>query len=243
MKYQNIRKAVFCERSNRFIAHVELEGEIVKAHVKNTGRCRELLLPGAAVYIEDFAGRMGSRKLRYSLIAVEKVVQDADGRENNVLINMDSQAPNKVTAEALQNGHLKVPGMDELAEIRGEYTYGESRIDFYCKDRSGRELLMEVKGVTLEEDGVARFPDAPTQRGVKHVEELIRARQEGYAAVILFVIQMKGVHRMEPNWQTHPAFGEALQKAQTAGVEIMAYDCRVEPDLLELDEPVEVELG
>ena len=243
MKYQNIRKAVFCERSNRFIAHVELEGEIVKAHVKNTGRCRELLLPGAAVYIEDFAGRMGSRKLRYSLIAVEKVVQDADGRENNVLINMDSQAPNKVTAEALQNGHLKVSGMDELAEIRGEYTYGESRIDFYCKDRSGRELLMEVKGVTLEEDGVARFPDAPTQRGVKHVEELIRARQEGYAAGILFVIQMKGVHRMEPNWQTHPAFGEALQKAQTAGVEIMAYDCRVEPDLLELDEPVEVELG
>lgn len=102
---------------------------------------------------------------------------------------------------------------------------------------------MEVKGVTLEEDGVARFPDAPTQRGVKHVEELIRARQEGYAAGILFVIQMKGVHRMEPNWQTHPAFGEALQKAQTAGVEIMAYDCRVEPDLLELDEPVEVELG
>lgn len=243
MQYQNIRKAIFLERPNRFIAHVELEGEIVKAHVKNTGRCRELLIPGATVYVEDFAGRMGTRKLQYSLIAVEKAVRDADGREKIVLINMDSQAPNKVTAEALQNGHLKFPGMDELVEIRGEYTYGDSRIDFYCKDRCGRELLLEVKGVTLEEDGVARFPDAPTQRGVKHVEELARARQEGYLAGILFVIQMKGVHQMEPNWQTHAAFGEALQKAQAAGVEILAYDCLVEPDRLKLDAPVEVVLG
>ena len=243
MQYQNIRKAIFLERPNRFIAHVELEGEIVKAHVKNTGRCRELLIPGATVYVEDFAGRMGTRKLQYSLIAVEKAVRDADGREKIVLINMDSQAPNKVTAEALQNGHLKFPGMDELVEIRGEYTYRDSRIDFYCKDRCGRELLLEVKGVTLEEDGVARFPDAPTQRGVKHVEELARARQEGYLAGILFVIQMKGVHQMEPNWQTHAAFGEALQKAQAAGVEILAYDCLVEPDRLKLDAPVEVVLG
>lgn len=243
MQYQNIRKAVFLERPNRFIAHVELEGEVVKAHVKNTGRCWELLIPGAVVYVEDFKGRMGKRKLRYSLIAVEKAVQDATGREKNILINMDSQAPNKVTMEALQSGKLKIPGMDELTEIRGEYTYGDSRIDFYCKDRCGRELLLEVKGVTLEEDGVARFPDAPTQRGVKHVEELIRARSEGYLAGILFVIQMKGVHRMEPNWQTHAAFGEALRKAQAAGVEVLAYDCRVEPDRLELDEPVEVVLG
>lgn len=234
MKYDRIHPAVFLDRPNRFIAHVELEGEIVKAHVKNTGRCRELLIPGATVYVEDFAGRMGTRKLQYSLIAVEK---------QNVLINMDSQAPNKVTAEALQSGHLKFPGMDELVEIRGEYTYGDSRIDFYCKDRCGCELLLEVKGVTLEEDGVARFPDAPTQRGVKHVEELARARQEGYLAGILFVIQMKGVHQMEPNWKTHAAFGEALQKAQAAGVEVLAYDCLVEPDRLELDAPVEVVLG
>lgn len=243
MRYQNIRKAIFLERPNRFIAHVELEGEVVEAHVKNTGRCRELLIPGAVVYVEDFKGRMGSRKLRYSLITVEKAVQDAAGRKKNILINMDSQAPNKVTMEALQSGHLKFPGMDELAEIRGEYPYGDSRIDFYCKDCCGRELLMEVKGVTLEEDGVARFPDAPTRRGVKHIEELIQARQEGYAAGILFVIQMKDVHRMEPNWQTHAAFGQALQKAQVAGVEVLAYDCRVEPDLLELDEAVEVVLG
>ena len=242
MQYQNIRKAIFLERPNRFIAHVKLEGEVVKAHVKNTGRCRELLIPGATVYVEDFAGRMGTRKLQYSLIAVEKAVQGATGGKKIALINMDSQAPNKVTMEALQNGKLKIPGMDELTEIRGEYTYGDSRIDFYGKDCCGHELLLEVKGVTLEEDGVACFPDAPTQRGVKHVEELIRARSEAYLAGILFVIQMKGVYRMEPNWQTHEAFGEALQKAQAAGVEVLAYDCLVEPDRLELDKPVEVVL-
>lgn len=231
MQYQNIRKAIFLERPNRFIAHVELGGSVVKVHVKNTGRCRELLVPGAVVYVEDFEGRMGSRKLQYSLIAVEK---------QNILINMDSQAPNKVTAEALQNGHLKFPGMDELVELRGEYTYGDSRIDFYGKDCCGKEFLLEVKGVTLDENGVARFPDAPTQRGVKHVEELIRAHEAGFEAGILFVIQMKGARRMEPNWRTHEAFGEALQKAQAAGVKVLAYDCRVDPDLLELDEPVEV---
>ena len=139
-----------------------------------------------------------------------------------------------------QNGHLKFPGMDELVELRGEYTYGDSRIDFYGKDCCGKEFLLEVKGVTLEENGVARFPDAPTQRGVKHVEELIRAHEAGFEAGILFVIQMKGARRVEPNWRTHEAFGEALQKAQAAGVKVLAYDCRVEPDLLELDEPVEV---
>ena len=125
-------------------------------------------------------------------------------------------------------------------ELRGEYTYGDSRIDFYGKDCCGKEFLLEVKGVTLEENGVARFPDAPAQRGVKHVEELIRAHEAGFEAGILFVIQMKGARRMEPNWRTHEAFGEALQKAQAAGVKVLAYDCRVEPDLLELDEPVEV---
>ena len=125
-------------------------------------------------------------------------------------------------------------------ELRGEYTYGDSRIDFYGKDCCGKEFLLEVKGVTLEENGVARFPDAPTQRGVKHVEELIRAHEAGFEAGILFVIQMKGARRVEPNWRTHEAFGEALQKAQAAGVKVLAYDCRVDPDLLELDEPVEV---
>ena len=229
MLYENMVPGVFRDRPNRFIAHVEICGVPETVHVKNTGRCRELLVPGARVWCQRFDA--STRKTKYDLICVEK---------GQYLINMDSQAPNKVTAEALQNGHLKFPGMDELVELRGEYTYGDSRIDFYGKDCCGKEFLLEVKGVTLEENGVARFPDAPTQRGVKHVEELIRAHEAGVEAGILFVIQMKGARRMEPNWRTHEAFGEALQKAQAAGVKVLAYDCRVEPDLLELDEPVKV---
>ena len=229
MKYKNTVRAEFCDRPNRFIAHVKINGVMETVHVKNTGRCRELLVPGCPVILEKSDNT--ARKTAYDLISVCK-----EGR----WINMDSQAPNKVTAEALQNGHLKFPGMDELVELRGEYTYGDSRIDFYGRDCCGKEFLLEVKGVTLEESGVARFPDAPTQRGVKHVEELIRAHEAGFEAGVLFVIQMKGARRMEPNWRTHEAFGEALQKAQAAGVKVLAYDCRVEPDLLELDEPVEV---
>ena len=229
MKYKNTVRAEFCDRPNRFIAHVKINGVMETVHVKNTGRCRELLVPGCPVILEKSDNT--ARKTAYDLISVCK-----EGR----WINMDSQAPNKVTAEALQNGHLKFPGMDELVELRGEYTYGDSRIDFYGKDCCGKEFLLDVKGVMLEENGVARFPDAPTQRGVKHVEELIRAHEAGFEAGILFVIQMKGARRMEPNWRTHDAFGEALQKAQAAGVKVLAYDCRVEPDLLELDEPVEV---
>ena len=229
MKYKNTVRAEFCDRPNRFIAHVKINGVMETVHVKNTGRCRELLVPGCPVILEKSDNT--ARKTAYDLISVCK-----EGR----WINMDSQAPNKVTAEALQTGHLKFPGMDELVELRGEYTYGDSRIDFYGKDCCGKEFLLEVKGVTLEENGVARFPDAPTQRGVKHVEELIRAHEAGFEAGILFVIQMKGARRMEPNWRTHEAFGEALQKAQAAGVKVLAYDCRVDPDLLELDEPVEV---
>ena len=229
MNYKNTVRAEFCDRPNRFIAHVKINGVMETVHVKNTGRCRELLVPGCPVILEKSDNT--ARKTAYDLISVYK-----EGR----WINMDSQAPNKVTAEALQNGHLKFPGMDELVELRGEYTYGDSRIDFYGKDCCGKEFLLEVKGVTLEENGVARFPDAPTQRGVKHVEELIRAHEAGFEAGILFVIQMKGARRVEPNWRTHEAFGEALQKAQAAGVKVLAYDCRVEPDLLELDEPVEV---
>ena len=230
MKYEHITEGRFIDRPNRFIAHVEINGQVETVHVKNTGRCRELLVPGTQVFLEKSSNP--ARKTAYDLICVNK--------KGRGLINMDSQAPNKVTAEALQNGHLKFPGMDELVELRGEYTYGDSRIDFYGKDCCGKEFLLEVKGVTLEENGVARFPDAPTQRGVKHVEELIRAHEAGFEAGILFVIQMKGARRMEPNWRTHEAFGEALQKAQAAGVKVLAYDCRVETDLLELDEPVEV---
>ena len=239
MKYRDIIKGKFISRPNRFIAIVEIGGVEEKAHVKNTGRCRELLQPGAAVYLEDFRERMGTRKLQFSLIGVEKIVQRADAHQS-LMVNMDSQAPNKVVKEALQSGRLLPAGLCDAVLIRPEYTYGKSRLDFYAEDSRGRRLLMEVKGVTLEEDGIARFPDAPTERGIKHIEELIFARKQGYAAAVLFVIQMKGINRFEPNYATHAEFGEALRRAAEAGVEILAYDCIVEEDSLTLDKSVPV---
>ena len=280
MKYEKIIKAKFIERENRFVARVELsDGEIAKAHVKNTGRCRELLLPGAEVYLEDHAGHMGSRKLRYSLIAVRKAVTaEGGGRDlRSVLINMDSQAPNKVVGEALADGRIRLPGLAAGAHqknamgqkdaadrlrIKPETRFGDSRFDFYVEatgqeecpaltDSSAskenpsspasdvRKAFIEVKGVTLEDGGHARFPDAPTQRGVKHIHELIRAREEGYGAYIIFVVQMEEVTDVSPNYETHPQFGEALAKAEEAGVKILAYNCLVEPDRLEVKEPID----
>jgi len=233
MKYENMCKGNFIARPNRFIAEVELEGQIVRAHVKNTGRCRELLVPGAEVWLEDFEGRMGTRKMRYSLIGVKK---------GDVLINMDSQAPNKVCEEALLSGALRLPGMGKLKEVRREKTFGSSRFDFYVEDAGGKGGWLEVKGVTLEEDGAARFPDAPTERGVKHIQELTAAVQQGYCAYVLFVIQMKGVNRFEPNDRTHRAFGDALREAAKEGVCVLARDCKVETDFLTLDGPVTVVL-
>lgn len=233
MKYENMCRGTFIARPNRFIAEVELGGQIVRAHVKNTGRCRELLVPGAEVWLEDFDGRMGTRKLRYALIGV---------RKGDLLINMDSQAPNKVCEEALLSGALQLPGMGTLTEVRREKTFGSSRFDFYVEDAGGKKGWLEVKGVTLEEDGTARFPDAPTERGVKHVQELAAAAAQGYGAYVLFVIQMKGVDRFEPNDRTHRAFGDALREASKQGVCIMARDCRVETDTLTLGEPVPVVL-
>lgn len=257
MKYRQIVAAKFIERQNRFVARVAFEQEEALTHVRNTGRCKELLIPGAAVYLEDHIDNIGSRKYRYSLVAVEKEV----GVGKTILINMDSQAPNKVVHEALSSGKLKLwparmtkyvpevagdnnrsgvitqPGMS----IRPETTYGSSRFDFYME--SGvRQAFIEVKGVTLEENGIARFPDAPTERGVKHIRELIRAAGEGYDAYIIFVIQMKGIHRFEPNYATHPQFGRALRYAKAKGVKILAYDCKVTPDSLALDQPVPVKL-
>ncbi len=226
-------KGNFIARPNRFIAEMEIGGQTVRAHVKNTGRCRELLLPGAEVWLEDFDGRMGSRKLRYSLIGV---------RKGDLLINMDSQAPNRICEEALLSGDLKLPGMGTLQTVKREKSFGGSRFDFYVEDADGREGWLEVKGVTLEEDGVARFPDAPTERGVKHVRELAAAVSQGYHAYVLFVIQMKGVHRFEPNDRTHQAFGDALREAAQSGVCIMARDCRVLPDELWLDLEIPVYL-
>lgn len=237
MKYSSIVEGKFIERPNRFIAAVEIDGKVESAHVKNTGRCKELLVSGARVFLEDFEGRMGVRKMRYSLIGVEKQTSSS-----SIMINMDSQAPNKVVKEALENNLIIPQGMQNIEYVKSEYTYGASRIDFYMKDKNGREALVEVKGVTLENDGVAAFPDAPTERGIKHIEELIKARREGYAAAIIFVIQMKNVHLFMPNYVTHPEFGETLKKAQREGVEIMAYDCLVEKESLLIDKPVKIKL-
>jgi len=164
MKYENIIEGKFISRPNRFIAEVELNGKIERVHVKNTGRCKEILIPGAKVLLEDFTGRMGNRKMQYSLIGVEKI-----NDENVLMINMDSQAPNKVAKEALQNNIIVPDGLGTIEYVKGEYTYGKSRLDFYMKDTDGKEALMEVKGVTLENDGVSAFPDAPTERGIKGI--------------------------------------------------------------------------
>lgn len=240
MKYEKIIKGQFISRPNRFIAEVKLNQseEITRVHVKNTGRCRELLQPGSTVYLEDFTCRMGTRKMAYSLIGVEKMLPDGQ----TLMVNMDSQAPNKVTAEALASGKIILPGMGKLTEIRGEKTYGDSRFDFYVEDEDGRKGFIEVKGVTLEEDGVVRFPDAPTERGVKHLHELMKARSEGYMAYALFIVQMEGMRLFMPNDDTHPAFGDALREASAAGVDVLAYQCHVTEDTLEVTEPVAVQL-
>ena len=227
MKYERMEPAVFLERPNRFVAYVQLkngEKEPVICHVKNTGRCRELLVPGAEVYVQKAANP--ERKTAYDLICAVK---------NGVLFNMDSQAPNIVAAEWLARGTM----FSKEAKIYREVRYGHSRFDLYIEDGS-RKAFMEVKGVTLEEDGIARFPDAPTERGVRHIEELIACRQDGYEAFLLFVIQMKGIRCLVPNDMTHPAFGEALRKAAADGVHILAMDCKVTEDTLAIDREIPV---
>ncbi len=230
MKYQHIVQAEFIERPNRFIAYVKLEGRRERVHVKNTGRCRELLIPGARVYL-DKSGNPG-RSTAYDLVAVEK-----GGR----LINMDSQAPNKAAAEWLKEKEL-LPG---LTLLRPETVYGDSRFDFYAETSGeggepGERIFIEVKGVTLEENGVVRFPDAPSERAVKHVQELVRAKKEGYRAMVLFVIQMEGAKYLTPNRETHEAFARELYQAREQGVEIFAYDCLVTPGSMRLHLPVPV---
>jgi len=233
MRYENICKGKFIERPNRFIAEIEIDGRVERAHVKNTGRCKELLIPGVTVYLEDHAGRMGTRKMRYSLIGVEK---------GSLLINMDSQAPNKVCEEALLSGSLTLPGMKTLVNLRREKTFGDSRFDFYLEDEDGRRGWLEVKGVTLEENGIVRFPDAPTERGVKHIEELIRAVKDGYYGYVLFVIQMEEARWFEPNDQTHKAFGDVLRRAKKEGVHVLAATCSVTTNTLELNHMTDVKL-
>ncbi len=225
MFYQDIFPGVFLSRPNRFIALVQIDGKETVCHVKNTGRCRELLTPGAAVWCEKSSSP--ARKTQYDLIAVQKGAK---------LINMDSQAPNKAAERWLSGG-----GLGSLQRLRAETPHGASRFDFSF-EKDGKSCFLEVKGVTLEQDGICAFPDAPTGRGVKHLKELAAAAKEGFGAYILFVIQMADVRYLRPNDATDPAFGSALREAADAGVKILAMDCTVTPEAMTLRHPVEVQL-
>lgn len=227
MKYERIEMGRFLERPNRFIAYVEILGKRETVHVKNTGRCAELLVPGATVYVQKSDNP--ERKTQWDLISVEK---------GERVVNMDSQIPNKVVEEWIRNGNL----FPNAKLIKPETTFGNSRFDLYI-ETDGRKIFMEIKGVTLEDNGVVRFPDAPTERGVKHVEELAWAVKAGYEAYIFFVIQMKDVTYFAPNMKMHAAFGEALQKASKSGVNVLAYECQVEKDSIEIMKEVPVVLG
>ena len=226
MHYSNIRRATFLRRPNRFIAHIEVDGREEICHVKNTGRCRELLTDRAIIYVEHHDNP--KRKTKYSLIAVEK---------GDLLINMDSQAPNKVVGEWL----LAKEPFGKVKLLKPECTYGSSRFDFYLETET-EKIFIEVKGVTLEEDGIVRFPDAPTERGIKHLEELRACVEAGYKAAVIFVVQMEGMQHFEPNEKTHPQFGEALRQARKAGVEVLAYECKVTPSSLEITKSIPVVL-
>ena len=222
MRYDNIVRGRFLSRPNRFIALVDIDGAETVCHVKNTGRCRELLVPGAEVYLVP--GTAPGRKTPYDLVAVDK---------SGLLINMDAQAPNRVFAEFARTFD------PQALSVRPEFRFGDSRLDF-CLERPDGLHLVEVKGVTLESGGHARFPDAPTERGVKHIRELMRAVEQGHRATAFFVVQMAQVADFAPNDDTHPAFGAALRQAIAAGVQVVAYACRVTPDTMSIDRPVPV---
>ena len=225
MRYENMVPGVFRSRPNRFIAHVDIDGEDTVCHVKNTGRCRELLAPGATVWCER--SQNPARKTKYDLIGVQK---------GSRLINMDSQAPNAAAREYLLSG-----GLGKIEELRAETVHGDSRFDFSFR-KDGKLCFLEVKGVTLETDGVCAFPDAPTTRGVKHLKGLATAAREGFGAYVLFVIQMEDVKYLHPNDNTDPAFGLALREAAAAGVQVLAVDCIVTEDSMTVKSPVEVQL-
>ena len=223
MRYENMHPGIFIARPNRFIAHITIDGKEEICHVKNTGRCRELLPSGASVWCQK--SNNPNRKTQFDLIAVEK---------GERLINMDSQAPNLAVAEWLLSG-----GLGEIADLKAEVFHGESRFDFaFTKD--GRRCFLEVKGVTLENDGVCAFPDAPTERGAKHLRGLAKAAEDGFGAYVLFVIQMSNVQYLHPNDGTDPAFGAALRKAAAKGVQILAMDCAVTADSMTIGTSVPV---
>ena len=226
MRYtQPVVHGIFKRRPNRFIAHIEIDGKEEICHVKNTGRCRELLPIGAKVWCLD--AQRETRKTRYDLIAVQK---------GDLLINMDSQAPNKAVKSWLEKG-----GLGEISNLKAESTFGASRFDFsFVKD--GKPCFLEVKGVTLEEDGICAFPDAPTERGAKHLRDLTELAKQGYGAYVLFVIQFSPAKYLHPNDKTDPKFGQALRQAAENGVQILAMDCAVTPDTMTLQNPVTIKL-
>ena len=226
MKYDNIRSAVFVNRINRFTANIEIDGEVSLCHVKNTGRLRELLLSGTECFVQVHDNP--ERKTKYSLIAVKKA---------NEVVNIDSQAPNKVFYEWARSGGF----LDGVTLIKPEKTFGNSRFDCYI-ERADEKIFVEVKGVTLEKEGVALFPDAPTERGVKHLRELCECVKDGYKAYIVFVVQMKGVHSFSPNRETHKEFADALCECRKSGVNIICVDCHVTPDSLGISKEIEVKL-
>lgn len=226
MKYNNINKAKFIKRLNRFVCEVELEGEKVLCHVKNTGRCRELLKEGATVYLQKSDNP--DRKYKYSLITV---------RKGERLVNMDSQAPNKAVHEWLKAEKL----FKNITYLKPESTYGKSRFDFYF-EYEGKKAYMEVKGVTLENDGIVSFPDAPTERGVKHINELCECVKQGYEAYIMFVVQMKDVLYFTPNAENDPAFAKAIRKAENKGVKVLCYDCEITENEMKLKDEVVIKL-
>ena len=225
MEYANMRPGKFLARPNRFIAHIEIDGSVQVCHVKNTGRCKELLVPGCTVWCQE--SDKPERKTKFDLIAVQK---------GHRLINMDSQAPNAAAKEWLAGG-----GLGEIENLRAEVFQGDSRFDF-AFEKNGVQCFLEVKGVTLETDGVCAFPDAPTERGVKHLEGLTQLSKAGFGAYVLFVIQMEDVRYLHPNDATDPAFAKALKEAADAGVHILAVDCAVTPSTMVIQNPVKVQL-
>jgi len=229
MEYKKTVDGIFLKRPNRFIAHVLINGEEEIVHVKNTGRCKELLIPGAKVVLEDYS-QNPNRKTRYSLIAVWK---------GEMLVNMDSQVPNEVVFEALREG--KINEIGDISYLKREVAFGSSRYDIYYESKD-KKAFMEVKGVTLEDKGIAMFPDAPTERGAKHVLEMIEAVKEGYEGTIFFLIQMKGPKELRPNWQMDENFSEAVKLASENGVRIIAYDSIVSENSIIIDKPVKINL-
>ncbi|MCL2235670.1 MAG: DNA/RNA nuclease SfsA [Defluviitaleaceae bacterium] len=227
MVYKDVHEGIFRARPNRFVAEVQVHGVIERCHIKNTGRCKEILIPGARVYVNR--SNNPNRVTKYDLFAVFK---------GGTLINIDSQAPNRVFYEYLKSGKY----ISRITKIKPEAKYGNSRFDFYVETEDNRKIFIEVKGVTLEQEGVARFPDAPTERGIKHLNELAESIKQGYEAHGVFIIQMKGTSHFEPNYATHAEFGETLVRVQSQGVKITALDCIVTANSLIIESPIPIKL-